>query len=205
MAKRFFLPVNVVAVPVKSEVRTNSRGTPVQGDLPDTIVLKGINDTAGPVSISLEVRAVKVGGGDRIVFSGNSAIGPDAAMAITEVPMDELEADEFLFFSWRDAGGKLLGENDFFPKAYKAYEIVPAQVSGSWSDRDGQAVLTLESDNPALFTTATVDIPGYFSDNAVTLLPGRKAELVFTPRHGRRVTSGELAPSLKIRNLSETF
>jgi beta-mannosidase len=205
MAKRFFLPVNVVAVPVKSEVRTNSRGLPVQGDLPDTIVLKGINDTAGPVSISLEVRAVKVGGGDRIVFSGNTAIGPDAAIAVTQVPMDDLEADEFLFFSWRDAHGKLLGENDFFPKAYKAYEIVPANVTSSWSDRDGQAVLTLESDKPALFTTATVDVPGYFSDNAVTLLPGRKTELVFTPRHGRTVTSADLASSLKIRNLSETF
>jgi beta-mannosidase len=39
----------------------------------------------------------------------------------------------------------------------------------------------------------------------VTLLPGRKTELVFTPRHGRTVTSADLAASLKIRNLSETF
>ena len=36
--------------------------------------------------------------------------------------------------------------------------------------------------------TATVDVPGYFSDNAVTLLPGREVKLSFTPRKGAKVT-----------------
>ena len=99
----------------------------------------------------------------------------------------------------------MLGENDYFPKPYKAYELAKPSISTNWSDRDGQAVLTLEADAPALFATATVDAPGYFSDNALTLLPGRKVELTFYPRHGAKVTSADLAGSLKVRNLAETF
>lgn len=205
MAKRFFLPVNVVAVPVQDEVLTNSRGTPLEGADPKRIVLKGINDTARPVSIALEVRAVKVGGGDRVVAAINSAIGPDAALELTSIDFAGLAADEFLFFSWKDAAGNLLGENDYFPKPYKAYELVAPTITSRWSDVDGKPVLTLTTDRPALFTTATVDLPGYFSDNAVTLLPGRETVLTFTPRHGKSATSAELAATLKVRNLAETF
>ena len=205
MAKRFFLPVNVVAVPVIEEVSKNSRGTPVENQPPSSIVLRGINDTARPVSIALEVRAVKISGGDRVVFSGNTAISPDGAITVASIPFDSLAADEFLLFSWRDAQGKLLGENDYFPKPYKAYELVQPKVRAAWSDVDGQLVLSLTSDQPALFVTATVDVPGYFSDNAVTLLPGRNTELTFTPRHGAKPTASELIKSLRVRNLSETF
>ena len=66
-------------------------------------------------------------------------------------------------------------------------------------------MLSLTSDQPALFVTATVDAPGYFSDNAVTLLPGRTTDLTFTPRHGATPSASELVQSLKVRNLSETF
>ncbi len=190
MARRFYNLVNVVAVPNAD----NSE-----------IALKAINDTGKPVSIALEARAVKVTGESRVVFSGNSAVGPDAAITVTSVTMADLAGDEFLFFVWKDAQGRVLGENDYFPKPYKAYDLVPASVTTSWSERDGQAVLTLETDNPAFFATATVDVPGYFSDNALTLLPGRPVELTFHPRHGAVVASADLAASLKVRHLAETF
>lgn len=205
MARRFYNLVNVVAVPEITEVRTNSRGTPVENQLPDRIVLKAINDTGRPVSIKLEVQAVKVSGESRRLFAGNSAVGADAAIVVTEIPYGDLAADEFLFFVWTDAQGRVLGENDYFPQPYKAYDLVPATISSTWSDRDGLAVLTLEADKPAFFATATVEAPGYFSDNALTLLPGRPVELVFHPRHGGQVRSSELAGSLQIRHLAETF
>jgi beta-mannosidase len=205
MARRFYNLVNVVAVPEITEVKTNSRGTPVEGQLPDRINLRAINDTGRPVSIALEVRAVKVTGESRTVFSGNTAVGADAAITVTAIAFDTLAADEFLFFTWKDAQGQVIGENDYFPQAYKAYELVPATISSAWSDRDGMAVLTLEADKPAFFATATVDAPGYFSDNALTLLPGRPVELTFHPRHDASVSSAELARTLKVRHLAETF
>ncbi|MET0439363.1 MAG: glycoside hydrolase family 2 protein [Devosia sp.] len=190
MAKRFFRLVNVVAVP-------NADGS--------EIILKGINDTGRPVSIALEVIAAKVTGESRVIFSGNSALSADAAIGVTTIAGADLAADEFLYFTWKDASGAVLGENDYFPKPYKAYELVQPSVSTSWSDRNGQAVLTLSSDKPAFFATASVDVPGYFSDNAVTLLPGRPVELTFIPRHGAEVTASDLSASLSVRNLAETF
>ena len=56
-----------------------------------------------------------------------------------------------------------------------------------------------------MFVTATTDVPGYFSDNAVTLLPGRETRLSFTPRHGAKVTQKALAAGLKVRHLRETY
>ena len=190
MARRFYNLVNVVAVP-------NADNT--------EITLKAINDTGHPVSLTLDVQAVSVDGQSRALVSGQSEVGPDAALAVATVSVADLQPNEFLVFSWTDGEGRALGENDYFPKPYKAYELVEAKVSANWSDRDGQAVLILETDKPAFFATASVDLPGYFSDNALTLLPGRRAELVFHPRHGASVTSADLAASLKIRHLAETF
>lgn len=190
MARRFFNLVNVVAVPDADNSQVD---------------LRAINDTGRAVSIALDVLAVKVSGASRVVFSGNSAVSADAAITVTSIATADLAPDEFLAFTWKDAQGKVLGANDYFPKPYKAYELVGAQINATWSDRDGAAVLTLESNNPAIFATATVDVPGYFSDNAVTLLPGKPIDLTFIPRHGATVTSADLAGSLKLRHLAETF
>jgi Beta-galactosidase/beta-glucuronidase len=190
MARRFYNLINVVAVP-----SSDNAG----------IALRAINDTGRPVSIALEVLAVRVTGESRKLFSGNSAVGPDAAITVTTAHVADLAVDEFLYFVWKDAKGAILGANDYFPKPYKAYELVDATVTANWSDRDGSAVLTLQSDRPAFFTTATVDVPGYFSDNAFTLLPGMPVELTFQPRHGASVTSDHLKGSLKLRHLAQTF
>jgi beta-mannosidase len=66
-------------------------------------------------------------------------------------------------------------------------------------------VLTLTADKPALFVTATVDVPGYFSDNALTLLPGAPVSLGFTPRLGAKPSLNALEASLRLRHLRETY
>lgn len=190
MAKRFFLPVNVVAVPDKEK-----------GDL----LLKGINDTAQKAEITLEVSAVDVAGGSRVIHSGKGTLSSDGASVLTRIATQKLTDNEFLFFSWRDKAGNLLGENDFFPKPYKAYDMPAARITSRWATENGKPVLLLKSDKPAVFVTATVDLPGYFSDNAVTLLPGRETRLSFTPRHGAKVTQKALAAGLKVRHLRETY
>jgi beta-mannosidase len=119
--------------------------------------------------------------------------------------LSEMKPGEFLFFSWTGEDGRLLGENDYFPRPYKAYDLPQADVKAQWSEDNGQPVLTLSADRPALFVTARVDIPGYFSDNAVTLLPGRETRLTFTPRLGARVTQKQLAASLTVQHLRETY
>jgi len=190
MAKRFFRPVNVVAVPDTAT---------------ETLVLKAINDTATKAEIRLEVQAVDVAGKGRIVFTGKSNVSPDGAVEVARIALADLRAGEFLFFSWADKAGKLIGENDYFPHAYKQYDLAPAKVTSRWETSEAGPVLVLKSDKPAMFVTATTTVPGYFSDNAVTLLPGRETRLSFTSRHGAKVTQKALAAGLAIRHLRETY
>lgn len=188
MAKRFFRLVSVVAVPDGGK-----------------IVLKGINDTAARAPISVEVLAVDVTGGTRALWNGKATLSPDKAQELTRVSLVDLGPNEFLLFSWRDGEGQLLGENDFFPHEYKTYDIPHAKVTSRWSNEDGRLVLALTSDKPALFVTVTSDLPGYFSDNALTLLPGRETKLTFTPRLGAKANQRALASSLRVRHLRETY
>lgn len=78
-------------------------------------------------------------------------------------------------------------------------------MKANWSSEGDRPVLTLTADRPALFVTATADVPGYFSDNAVTLLPGRETRLTFTPRHAATVNRKALARGLEVRHLRQTY
>jgi beta-mannosidase len=188
MAKRFFAPVNVVAVP--------------DGD---QLILKAINDTAEKTTIELEVQAVDADGDARVIATAKVRTNPDKAVLATRIALDDLGPNEFLYFTWTGEDGRQVGENDYFPKPYKAYEIGEARVKAGWSSSDAGPVLTLTTDKPALFVTATVDVPGYFSDNAVTLLPGREARLTFTPRRGAEMRQDALAAGLRLSHLRETY
>ncbi|HWA17864.1 MAG TPA: glycoside hydrolase family 2 protein [Devosia sp.] len=190
MARRFFRPVNVVAVPDRES-----------GD----IVIKAINDAGARTEISLEVEAVDVTGKSRMVFTATSKVSPDAAAELGRLAAGDLRPTEFLYFSWRGAGGRLLGENDYFPRPYKAYDFSEAKVTTRWDSKGGAPVLILKADKPALFVTATTGIPGYFSDNAITLLPGREVRLSFTPRQGAKATQKALASTLRIGHLRQTY
>jgi len=188
MARRFFRPLNVVAVPED-----------------DAIVFKAVNDTPEKAELYLEVEAVDVGGRARTVFTGHGSVSPAAARELARLAPADLTPGEFLSFTWRDRAGTLIGENDYFPRPYKAYDLVPAKVRAKWERGEAGPVLVLAADKPALFVTATTGVPGYFSDNALTLLPGRERRLAFTARHGARATQKALASSLRLRHLRETY
>src|SRR5690606_19117379 len=79
MARRFFLPLSVVAVPQ---------------DEKGEIWLKAINDTATKAEITLEVRAVAVTGGDRVVHIGKVATSPHRAVVAARIPLRGLGENE---------------------------------------------------------------------------------------------------------------
>jgi beta-mannosidase len=132
-------------------------------------------------------------------------VATDAASDLGRLAADDLRPSEFLYFTWRDAKGRPLGENDYLPKPYKAYDLPEAKVTARWDNKDGAPTLVLKADKPALFVTVTTDIPGYFSDNAITLLPGREVRLGFTPRLGAKPTQKALASGLRIGHLRQTY
>jgi beta-mannosidase len=190
MARRFYSLVNVVAVP----------------DAENTAVtLKAVNDSSLLTNSTIVLQAVALSGSTRELWSGTLEIPQDTAIVATEIALPDLAEDEFLLFSWTDADGKPLGQNDYFPKPYKAYELPRPSISAIWAEVDGVAAVTLATDATALFTTISVDAPGIFSDNSITLIPGHPVTLTFTPRHGKTVEIAALAASTRVRNLAETF
>ncbi|HVX82848.1 MAG TPA: glycoside hydrolase family 2 protein [Devosiaceae bacterium] len=191
MARRFYLPLNIVAIPDKAT-----------GD----IVLKGINDTGSKAQVGVEILAVDMAGQTRRLGSKRARLSPDAAVEIARIGAEKLRPGEFLFFSWTGEDGRVLGENDFFPEAYKYYDLPHAEVKASWSSDNGAPVLTLTTDRPAFFVTVTApEVPGYFSDNALTLLPGREARLTFKPRLGTKVNPKALAKGLRVAHLRQSY
>jgi beta-mannosidase len=190
MAKRFFRAINVVAIPDKATGK---------------IVFRGINDSGAAAEITLEILAVDMAGATRVLASDRRDLDPAGAVDLVRLKSGALKPGEFLFFSWSDAEGRPLGENDFFPEAYKYYDLPAANITANWSHDGGTAVLSLIADRPALFVTATVATPGFFSDNALTLLPGRTARLSFTPRFGAEVDRRALAEGLKLGHLRQTY
>lgn len=187
LAKRFFSPVTVVAVP-----------DPASGE----IALKAVNDTSGDVEIAVTARALNMEGGGRIVGEATNSVPPDAAVEMLRLEEGAIDTDEFLAFAWEDSEGSPMGDNDFYPVPYKAYDIPDPSIRGAWSLEGGAAVLTLSTDKPAFFVSA--EAVGVFSDNCVTLLPGEDRKLV--------LDTGDETPdlkaleaALKIRHLRETF
>lgn len=204
MAKRFFSPVNMVAVPVLGEIRRNSRGKPIEGQLPEKIDIRGVND--GPATLSLDyvIEAVNMSGTRRALHTGSVRLGTEGAITLMAIDFAELADHEFLYFSWHDENGNMLGRNDFFPRPYKYYDLPPAQVTACWRMENGTPTLTLSTDAPAFFVTLSTDCPGYFSDNSVTLLPGEELNLEFHPRLGANSDFAALAAGTGMVHLSET-
>lgn len=188
MARRFYAPVNVVAVPQE-----------------DVIALRAVNDTGCETGILLHAWAVNMAGERREIASLSATVPTDAALEVFRFAPGDLAADEFLYFVWAGDDGVPLGENDFFPHAYKTYDLPLARIETRWETGDAGPELVLAADRPALFVSVGVDVPGYFSDNGFTLLPGREKRLTFTPRRNRAADDRTLRESLVVRQLRETY
>ncbi len=157
-ARAFFAPVTVVAVP-------EARG----------IALKAVNDTPGPVGLTVTAHAVNPAGETRPIGETALRVADEAVLAMT-VADGALAADEMLAFTWTGADGSLGGDL-YAPKPWKAYDLRPPGLELA---EDGNR-LTLSSRALALFVTVEADVPGRFDRNGVTLFPGYPAEVTFHP------------------------
>ena len=168
MARRFFQPVNVVAVP----------------DSLGTVRLVGVNDTAATVQVDLEAFAVTLDGAStRPLASAGAPVGTEAAETLTEVRADALEAGEILAFRWQASNG-MAGGDVFAPARWKNLPLLDPRIAIETRLENGALVARLTAQAVALFATLEADRPGRFSANAITLFPGHPAEITFTPDDG---------------------
>ncbi|TKW65552.1 MAG: glycoside hydrolase family 2 protein [Paracoccus denitrificans] len=166
VARRFYAPVLVTAQP-----------DPATGE----IVLWAVNDTPAAVALTLSARHVRLNGQMQDLGSWSADIPTDRAVEIARLPADALPDDAFLHFDWTD-GGAHQAENEFLPKRPKEYALGTPQITvTATTDADGRDTVTLETDRPALFVTWDSGGDTIWSDNCLTLLPGRPRQ-VFAER-----------------------
>ncbi|MBI1217978.1 MAG: glycoside hydrolase family 2 protein [Rhodobacteraceae bacterium] len=178
MAKRFYAPVVVSAVPVAGGIE-----------------LRAVNDTGAPLTLTVGAAAVDMRGATRPLARETLTVPPDAAALALHIPAGALAADEMLTFVWTHADGRRIGGDIFAPQPYKAYDLLPAGVELSVSAAETGWDITLSARALALFVAIEADQPGRFSGNALHLFPGHPATIRFTP------TTPGPAPRFTLRDL----
>jgi beta-mannosidase len=73
------------------------------------------------------------------------------------------------------------GSDLFAPLPWKAYDLLPPEVTMEVTADGAGWALTLSAEALAPFTAIEADQPGRFSDNAFALFPGYPARITFTP------------------------
>lgn len=159
LARQFFAPTLVTAQP-----------DPETSD----IVFWAVCDTPEKQNVSVEVLAVTLSGGEKSLGSFTAEVDTNGAIQLGRIAASDLAEDAFIHFKWSDGAGKQLGENDYFPRRYKTYDVLEPTIETTLStDGEGREVLTLTTDVPALFVTINHGNADVLSDNCFTLLPGR--------------------------------
>ena len=163
MARRFYAPLTVVAVPGSASVD-----------------LKVVNDTQAEQTISLRVFALSMEGNLRGLTEAETVACTRGATLCVDLDLAQLAADEVLFWSWTAPDGSF-GEDLYAPRPWKAYDLRDPQVRLQSAPVDGGHAIDLSTCGLAPFTALEADVPGRFSDNAFVLIPGRTREIHFAP------------------------
>ncbi|WP_417480776.1 glycosyl hydrolase 2 galactose-binding domain-containing protein [Maricaulis maris] len=181
MARRFYQPVAVVAVP-----REDGK-----------VSFIAVNDTPQAVTLHLTVRRLKLDGTPVGAEEHSLSVTPEAAVAIAE-QVEAAGEDEILVYSWRSSCGST-GCDHVMPTAYKGLALQKPEISLEISGPDDRPEITLASDRLALFVALETETPLRFSDNILTLLPGEPVTVTALPDAGQQ--AAEILKTLKIRDL----
>jgi beta-mannosidase len=160
-----------------------------------TITLAAVSDVPRPLALQVRAVAIDMAGRERLLWEGGAQIDGSAAVPLAALAGGELGAQEFMQVRWQDADGTNAGEDDYLPRYYKEYELPRSEPRLRWLN--GHEVI-VEADAPCFFTWLDTAVPGRFSDNAFTLLPGHPRQL--------RWTGDALAPGqVTVRHLAHTY
>ena len=119
--------------------------------------------------------------------------------------LPELPDGSFAFLSLIGKDGNVVATDTFVPGEYKDCPLSAAHIKAEVT-QDGSAwAVNLQTDAPAFFVWLEADgVPGRFSDNSITLLPGRPEKITFTPDRAA-VSLGEFKKTLNITDLASIY
>jgi beta-mannosidase len=166
MAKQFFAPVSVNAVPVDGGIE-----------------LRAVNDMLNHVTLNVNAVAVTMDGTTRQLAQNTLTVRTDTAQLVLTINASDIASDEMLAFVWHNDQGQHLGGDVFAPKPYKTYDLEPPKLHHTVTQTGADFTITIKAEKLALFVSLEADQKGRFSHNAMTLFPGHPATITFTPAH----------------------
>lgn len=182
LARNFYAPVSVVAVPQDGEGR---------------FAVVAVSDEPLTQALQVQVVAVQVhSGATRTLWSGAVALTHEAAQTLTVQDDAQVAAEEFVQIRWTTEAGTLSGCRDHLVRPYKdtPMDAAPIQITLV----DGYTV-RLQSPQTSFFVWVETSAAGRFEDNALTLLPGQVREL-------RWLGAEALDPAtLRVRHLAQSY
>jgi len=181
MARRFFSPVAVFAIP----------------DRDGNFVVHAVNDGQGPVEVGVQLDAVAMDGASARLDEFAAAVPTNRAIVLGTVQAGRVARDQILAFRWQASDGHG-GADHATPVPYKALPLREPGIRVEARAEGDVVRVALSASAPALFVTLEAAVPGRFSDNCITLLPGAKRVIDFTPSHG---SAADAAGAIAARDL----
>lgn len=166
MARRFFQPVNVVAIPSED-------GT--------SIPFSMVNDTLEELTVDMNLFAVTLDGERLPIRTATGTCPPDRAALLLTIDETEIPVDALLAWSFIASNG-MSGEGHLALQPYKVLELQPSGLETSVAPlADGRFEIAVSATGLALFVMLEADCPGRFADNAFDLHAGMSRRVTFTP------------------------
>ncbi|MEJ6404120.1 beta-mannosidase [Yoonia sp. 2307UL14-13] len=181
MAKRFYAPVLVTAVPDGDE-----------------IILRAVNDLPEAVVLDVTAHAVGMDGSVRALGAAQVNVA-DQAVEAMRLPSDSVGDQEMVVFNWTGPNG-IHGGDLFAPHPFKHYDLQPPSLQHAVAQEGADWQITLRVEALAVFVAVESDVPGRFSTNAIPLFPDYPITMTFIP------DDPAVAPQFTFRDLhSATF
>lgn len=173
LARRFFDPVFVTAQLDK-----------ITGE----IVIWAINDTPEDVFLSVAANKVDVAGPITTLNNWSAVCPSDRSIQVARIPAGTLSDQEIMCLQWQDAELRYSGENDYWKKRPKDYNLQEAMIEVTETN-DG---VILSTDRPAFYVTHDFGGSDVWSDNCFVLLPDRPKKLIRNRSRGGRSGSAKV-------------
>ncbi len=183
MAKRFYAPVAVMAIPDKAT---------------GNITIKAVNDRLKPQKLSLTLTIVDPAGQAKKFKSLTKAVPANKAIEIAKLKKADLPIGHILIMDYEAADGTK-GRAHYAAEPYKALRFLDPQIAHKAEIKNGALHISLSAKHASLFTMAETGVDGSYSDNVIDLLPNEKAEIIFTPTNPAELKTAQ--HNLTIRNL----
>ncbi|MBR1639633.1 MAG: glycoside hydrolase family 2 protein [Treponema sp.] len=172
----------------------------------DDLYAKVCNETASSVDVNVKISYLHFDGTEAFPCENKSVRAePDAVTDVFVSKINKKEADSFFIYVSSEFEGNVYNEV-VFPSLYKHSDIKKANIKMKINQKKSVYEVELSADNPAFFVSLDNDeLPGIFSDNMITLLPGKKETITFVPQKGTKPSLEEVVRKISVKDLSSSW